>query len=142
MSVPDESLPGTQTPSRRRQMSRPRVAEMIASIIRHRILDGKLADGDMLPKVDDLADEYRVSKPSIREAMRILETEGLISARRGGLGGAERHMPTASTAAHTLGMILQSTHATVADLATALLVLEPTCAAKTAEREDRAEGGV
>jgi GntR family transcriptional regulator, transcriptional repressor for pyruvate dehydrogenase complex len=124
---------------RRRQMSRPRVAEMIANEIRQRILDGQLADGDMLPKVDDMADDYRVSKPSVREAMRILETEGLISARRGGAGGAEVHMPTASTAAHTLGMILQSTHATVAELAAALLVLEPTCAAKTAEREDRAD---
>jgi DNA-binding transcriptional MocR family regulator len=120
-------------------MSRPRVAEMIANEIRHRILDGQLVDGDMLPKVDDLAYDFRVSKPSVREAMRILETEGLISARRGGAGGAEVHMPTADTAAHTLGMILQSTHATLADLATALLALEPTCAAKTAEREDRCE---
>jgi len=51
-------------------------------------------------------------------------------------------MPTAATAAHTLGMILQSTHATLADLATALLALEPTCAAKTAEREDRGEAVV
>jgi DNA-binding FadR family transcriptional regulator len=123
-------------------MSRPRVAEMIANEIRHRILDGQLVDGDMLPKVDDLADDFRVSKPSVREAMRILETEGLISARRGGAGGAEVHMPTADTAAHTLGMILQSTHATLADLATALLALEPTCAAKTAEREDRGEAVV
>jgi GntR family transcriptional regulator, transcriptional repressor for pyruvate dehydrogenase complex len=131
--MPTEPLP------RRRQMSRPRVAEMIANEIRQRILDGQLVDGDMLPKVDDMVDDYRVSKPSIREAMRILETEGLVSARRGGAGGAEVHMPTASTAAHTLGMILQSTHATVAELATALLVLEPTCAAKTAEREDRAD---
>ena len=127
---------------RRRQMSRPRVAEMIANEIRHRILDGQLVDGDMLPKVDDLAYDFRVSKPSVREAMRILETEGLISARRGGAGGAEVHMPTADTAAHTLGMILQSTHATLADLATALLALEPTCAAKTAEREDRCEAVV
>jgi DNA-binding FadR family transcriptional regulator len=71
--------------------------------------------------------------------MRILETEGLISARRGGMGGAEVHMPTAATAAHTLGMVLQSTHATLADLATALLALEPTCAAKAAERPDRLE---
>ena len=123
-------------------MSRPRVAEMIANEIRHRILDGDLVDGDMLPKVDDLADDFRVSKPSVREAMRILETEGLISARRGGAGGAEVHMPTAKTAAHTLGMILQSTHATLADLATALLALEPTCAAKTAEREDRGKAVV
>jgi GntR family transcriptional regulator, transcriptional repressor for pyruvate dehydrogenase complex len=112
---------------------------MIASTIRQRILSGQLVDGAMLPKVEGLADEFVVSKPSIREAMRILETEGLISARRGGMGGAEVHMPTAATAAHTLGMVLQSKQSTLEDLATALLALEPTCAAKAAERPDRLE---
>jgi DNA-binding FadR family transcriptional regulator len=137
MSVFNGSLEDPTPTERRRQMSRPRVAEMIASAIRSRILDGRLADGDMLPKVDDLAEMYQVSKPSVREAMRILETEGLVSARRGGLGGAEVHMPTAATAAYTIGMVLQSTQATVGDLATALLALEPTCAEKAAERPDR-----
>jgi DNA-binding FadR family transcriptional regulator len=55
---------------------------MIADSVRRRILAGELNDGDVLPKVDDLLLEFPVSKPSIREAMRILETEGLLSVRR------------------------------------------------------------
>ena len=78
---------------RPRRLSQPRIAEMIADSLRRRILEGELADGDVLPKVDDLLLEFPVSKPSIREAMRILETEGLISVRRGNVGGAIIHSP-------------------------------------------------
>jgi GntR family transcriptional regulator, transcriptional repressor for pyruvate dehydrogenase complex len=123
---------------RTRQLSQPRVAEMVADILRARIVDGELADGDLLPKQDDLLDEFRVSRPSIREAMRILETEGLISVRRGNIGGAEVHAPKAGNAAYMLGLVMQSRHVDLADLAEALRILEPDCAALCAAREDRA----
>jgi DNA-binding FadR family transcriptional regulator len=86
----------------RRQLSQPRIAEMIADSLRRRILAGELNDGDVLPKVDDLLLEFPVSKPSIREAMRILETEGLLSVRRGNVGGAVIHRPNAKVAAYML----------------------------------------
>jgi GntR family transcriptional repressor for pyruvate dehydrogenase complex len=121
----------------RRQFSQPRVAEMIADALRRRILDGQLADGDALPKMDHLLVEFPVSKPSIREAMRILETEGLISVRRGNVGGAVVHTPKAETAGYMLGVVLQARRTPVADLAEALLEFEPACAAKAAERPDR-----
>src|ERR687892_2606249 len=93
---------------RTRQLSQPRVAEMVADILRARIVDGEMADGDLLPKQDDLLDEFRVSRPSIREAMRILETEGLISVRRGNIGGAEGHPPKAGKAPYLFGVGVQS----------------------------------
>jgi GntR family transcriptional repressor for pyruvate dehydrogenase complex len=122
---------------RTRQLSQPRVAEMVADILRARIVDGELADGDLLPKQDDLLEEFRVSRPSIREAMRILETEGLISVRRGNIGGAEVHAPKAGNAAYMLGLVMQSRHVDLADLADALRILEPDCAALCAARDDR-----
>jgi GntR family transcriptional regulator, transcriptional repressor for pyruvate dehydrogenase complex len=121
-----------------RRLSQPRIAEMIADSLRRRILGGELADGDVLPKVDDLLLEFPVSKPSIREAMRILETEGLISVRRGNVGGAVIHSPKAKTAAYMLGMVLQAGQVGLADLAAALSEFEPACAAKAAEGADRA----
>lgn len=121
------------------QVSPPRVAEMVADILRERIVDGDLADGDLLPKQDVLLDELGVSRPSIREAMRILETEGLVSVRRGNVGGAEVHAPKASTAAYMLGLVMQSRHVDLDDLAQALRILEPACAALCAGREDRTE---
>jgi GntR family transcriptional regulator, transcriptional repressor for pyruvate dehydrogenase complex len=127
---------------RTRQLSQPRVAEMVADILRARIVDGQLGDGDLLPKQDDLLDEFRVSRPSIREAMRILETEGLISVRRGNIGGAEVHAPKASNAAYMLGLVMQSHHVDLADLAEALRILEPDCAALCAARDDRAKAVV
>jgi DNA-binding FadR family transcriptional regulator len=110
---------------------------MIADSLRRRILGGELADGDVLPKVDDLLLEFPVSKPSIREAMRILETEGLISVRRGNVGGAVIHAPKAKTAAYMLGMVLQVGQVGLADLAEALLEFEPACAVKAAGSVDR-----
>jgi GntR family transcriptional regulator, transcriptional repressor for pyruvate dehydrogenase complex len=119
------------------QLSQPRVAEMVADILRTRIVEAELADGALLPKQDDLLKEFPVSRPSIREAMRILETEGLVSVRRGNIGGAEVHAPKAETAAHMLGLVLQSRRVSLADLAGALRILEPACAGLCAARKDR-----
>ena len=121
----------------RTQLRQPRVAEMIAAELRERIVNGELEDGSLLPKQDDLLDEFQVSRPSIREAMRILETEGLISVRRGNIGGAEVHAPDPSGAAYMLGLVMQAQHVTLSDVASALRILEPSCATLCAERDDR-----
>ena len=124
-------------PIQRRLSQPPRVAEMVADVLRERIVDGTLADGDLLPKQDDLLAEFGVSRPSIREAMRILETEGLISVRRGNVGGAEIHRPKPQAAAYMLGLVLQSKGVVLSDLATALRILEPACAAMCARLPTR-----
>jgi DNA-binding FadR family transcriptional regulator len=110
---------------------------MVADVLRRRILSGQLADGDLLPKQEQLLDEFGVSKPSIREALRILETEGLITVRRGNIGGATVHVPRPAAAAYMLGLVMQSESVTLADLGDALRYIEPVCAALCAAREDR-----
>ena len=50
--------------------------------------------------------EYSVARASLREAMRILETEGLITILRGSKGGAVVRTPKAANAAYTLGLVL------------------------------------
>ncbi len=120
------------------QLRQPRLAEMIADQLRRRILAGTLADGSLLPKQEELIDEFRVSKPSMREALRILETEGLITVQRGNVGGAIVHVPQAANAAYMLGLVLQSRQVTLADVGAALKHIEPVCAALCAERPDRA----
>jgi len=62
-------------------------AEAVADRLRDRILSGEVPNGGMLPKLEDLTEEFRVSKASLREACRILETEGLLSVLRGNVGG-------------------------------------------------------
>lgn len=72
----------------RAQLRQPRLSEIVASELRDRILSGSLGEEGRLPKQDELIAEFGVSPPSVREAMRILETEGLITVLRGNVGGA------------------------------------------------------
>jgi GntR family transcriptional regulator, transcriptional repressor for pyruvate dehydrogenase complex len=123
--------------AQRGQFAQPSVAEMVADVIRARIVAGTLPDGSMLPKQDQLISEFQVSRPSFREALRILESEGLISVRRGNVGGAQVHAPTPENAARTLGLVLQAREVALDDLAAALAVIEPACAAHCAQQTDR-----
>ncbi len=121
----------------KKRMRQPRVAEIVAGTLRSRILTGVLADGDMLPKQEELLTEFGVSPPCIREAFRILETEGLITVLRGNVGGAIVHVPQAGTAAYMLGLVLQARSVTLLDLIEGMRLLEPACAAQAALRPDR-----
>ncbi|HTO01316.1 MAG TPA: GntR family transcriptional regulator [Microthrixaceae bacterium] len=118
-------------------MRAPHVAELAADILRNRILDGELADGDELPKQEDLLHEFGISRPSIREALRILEAEGLISVRRGKVGGAIVHRPRAENVAYTLGLVFRAGNVGVDTVSAALHLIEPVCASLCALREDR-----
>jgi GntR family transcriptional regulator, transcriptional repressor for pyruvate dehydrogenase complex len=115
----------------------PRVAELVASQLRDDILSGRLKEGDFLPSQESLFGEFGVSPPALREAIHILETDGLISVRRGNVGGAVVHRPTAERTAHMISMVLQSRAATPVDVSAALMHLEPICAGMCAAREDR-----
>jgi len=119
------------------QLHQPRVAEMVAAILRDRILSGELKDGDALPAQDELLREFEVSKPSLREALGILEAEGLITVQRGNRGGAVVHVPTPAHAAYMIGLVMQFRGIGYDDVGDALKRLEPMCAALCATREDR-----
>ena len=74
----------------------PHLAELVADTLRQQILNGTLTGGSLLAKQEDLLAEFGVSKPSLREAMRILEAEGLLRVRRGKLGGSVVRRPNAA----------------------------------------------
>jgi GntR family transcriptional regulator, transcriptional repressor for pyruvate dehydrogenase complex len=121
-------------PQRFRQ---PRVAELVASKLRDDILSGRLKEGDLLPSQEAMFAEFGVSPPALREAIHLLETDGLISVRRGNVGGALVHHPTAERTAHMISMVLQTRAATPVDVSEALMHLEPVCAGMCAARDDR-----
>jgi GntR family transcriptional regulator, transcriptional repressor for pyruvate dehydrogenase complex len=123
---------------RARRIRQPRVAEIVASKLRDDILSGRLRAGDILPTQESLFQEFGVSPPALREAIHLLETDGLISVRRGNIGGAVVKLPSAERTAHMISMVLQTRAATPADVSGALLHLEPICAGMCAAREDRA----
>ena len=86
-------------PEARRRLSARRTAEIVADELRRQIIDGELSDGDLLPRQEILVEQFNVSLVSLREALRILETEGLLSVRRGNRGGAVVHAPAKASAA-------------------------------------------
>lgn len=61
-----------------------RVSSEIVHQIERLILEGVLRPGDKLPAERDLAGEFGVSRPTLREALAVLEASGLLSARQGG----------------------------------------------------------
>ena len=92
-----------------------RTAEIVADELRRQIIDGELSDGDLLPRQEVLVEQFNVSLVSLREASAILETEGLVSVRRGNRGGAVVHAPAKASAAYMLGLLLQSDTVPLAD---------------------------
>ena len=121
----------------KKQYKQPRLAEMIAGDLRARILDGELADGEMLPRQEELLATFNVSPPSLRGALQILETEGLITVLRGSVGGAVVHTPKARGVAYNVGLVLQSNKVGLQDIALSLEHLEPLCVRLCALRDDR-----
>lgn len=72
----------------------PKTAELVAAEIRGGILNGSLRPGDRLPAENSLMSRFGVSRPSLREALRLLEAEELIDIRRGAQGGAVVRRPS------------------------------------------------
>ena len=60
------------------RIRQPRVAEIVASRLRDDILSGRLREGDVLPSQESLFTEFGVSPPALREAIHILEIDGLV----------------------------------------------------------------
>lgn len=111
-----------------------KAAELVADQIRRAIIRGDLKDGDSLPAEAHLIAEYQVSRPTIREAIRILESEGLIAVSRGARGGARISSPTFDLVARSAGIALQSKGATIGDIYEARTIIEPPAARLVAER--------
>ena len=99
--------------------------EQIADELRALIVSGELAEGDSLGREPDLVERFGVSRPSLREALRILEAEGLITVVRGVLGGVIVHEPNERMTARTAALVLQSRNVTLGDVHQARSVIEP-----------------
>ncbi|MCW2545886.1 MAG: regulatory protein GntR [Mycobacterium sp.] len=112
----------------------PKTAELIATHLRRQIVRGELKPGDTLPPEVGLMGQFGVSRPTLREAFRILETEALITVRRGSRGGARVTAPDNAVAARYVGLLLQVQGTTFGDVYEARSVLEPACARMLAER--------
>jgi GntR family transcriptional repressor for pyruvate dehydrogenase complex len=115
----------------------PKTAELVATHIRRQIVFGQLHQGDALPPETALMQEFNISRPTLREAFRILESEGLITVRRGARGGARVQEPSSDVAARYAGLVLQHRGATLDDVLKARVVVEAPAVRVLAARRDR-----
>ena len=117
----------------------PTVAGHVAAVLRRMIVGGELPDGSTLPRQEDLGTQFGVSHPSVREALRMLEAEGLVTVQRGNRGGAIVHSPDATGAAFTIGLVLERQRTPLHDVGEALARVELECGVLCARAPDRAD---
>ncbi|NKI16600.1 FadR family transcriptional regulator [Spongiibacter sp. KMU-166] len=103
----------------------PKASELLAGNIRDQIIRGKLRDGDQLPAEANLMEQFDVSRPTIREAYRILEAQQLVSVTRGAKGGAVVHAPSPDLIAENTLMVLQAEGVTMSEVYLARNASEP-----------------
>src|SRR3990170_6965179 len=107
----------------------PRVFEEIVTQIREMIFSGKLKLGDKLPSERELVRQFGASRVTVREALKILEREGLIRVKVGLGGGAFVTQAEPKLVTDALNTLLRSGLVRVSALQQARFVLEPALAA-------------
>ncbi len=85
----------------------PKAADVLAGILREKILGGDLLEGVPLPNERDLGSQAGLSRASVREALRILEGEGLIATRIGRNGGSAVVRPSIATIERSVGIYIR-----------------------------------
>jgi DNA-binding FadR family transcriptional regulator len=112
----------TASQPERRASHAPRAAYLVANELRRRIVVGELHEGDALPSERELTDEFGVSRPTVREALRTLEAQRLLTAHR--RAGARVHLPDRGVAAQYAALLLQVQDTTLADVLAARQLFE------------------
>ena len=115
----------TVQPDPRDRVRAKKMADIVADRIRQQIARGELKAGDWLPTEPELTRRFQVSRPTLREAFRLLEADSLVRVRRGPPGGAQVHIPGPEAAAPIFGLLLTLAGTTVHDLYEAMAVIEP-----------------
>lgn len=106
------------------RLREPKMADRVATVLRRMIIRGELSEGSMLPSESELMDRFGVSRPTLREAFRVLESESLIRIERGVRGGARVQRPRRETLARYAGLILEYDSVTLKDVYDARVAIE------------------
>jgi DNA-binding FadR family transcriptional regulator len=103
----------------------PKTAELVADRLRKQIVRGELREGESLPAEATLTEQFGISRPTLREAFRVLETEQLITVRRA---------PSAAMVARYAGFYLEHDGASLTDVLEARVAIESPAAGLAAQR--------
>jgi GntR family transcriptional regulator, transcriptional repressor for pyruvate dehydrogenase complex len=102
-----------------------KTSELIAVDLANYIVTAGLVEGDVLPNEKDMAERLKVGRTTLREALRLLESRGVLTIRSGPRGGPVVRQPRTSDFSSSLELVLQFERATLADVLRARGILEP-----------------
>jgi DNA-binding FadR family transcriptional regulator len=122
------------SPVRFPELEARKLTTLLADSITETILRHAMQPGDRLPSEREMREQFGVGRGTLREALRVLEAEGLITVRSGPHGGPVVARPDANRFARLLILLLISWGATLRDVYDVRLVLEPLIAAEAAQR--------
>lgn len=103
-------------------------SETLARDLAAYIVDSGLPAGSVLPREHEMIDELGVGRTTLREALRLLESRGILTIRSGPRGGPVVRQPEPSDLTDALTLILQFQRATMREVAEARTWLEPVVA--------------
>ena len=119
------------------------LAKQIAEQIRESITDGRLKADDQLPTEDELARQFQVSRPTIREALKRLAAQSLIRSRRGPTGGTfvnrPSHEEVSSSLTTATALLVSLGEFKIPEILQARQELEVVCVRQAATRCEEAE---
>jgi GntR family transcriptional regulator, transcriptional repressor for pyruvate dehydrogenase complex len=113
----------------------PTLAMGVADQLREVILT-EYADGDLIGSEDDLVERFGVSRPTLRQAIRMLQTDGLLRVRRGNSGGFFASTPSVQTVARAASLLLRQEGATTEHVDEVSRLTAPAVAARAATNAD------
>jgi GntR family transcriptional regulator, transcriptional repressor for pyruvate dehydrogenase complex len=111
-----------------------RASSDVIAQIRRAIMNGQYRPGDRLPTEREMAQQFGVSRVTVRDALRALEANGLVRIKVGGQGGPYVSAPDIALLSDSIGTHLHLRGTTFQDLAEARLALETTAARLAAQR--------
>lgn len=109
-------------------MQVPKASDVLADDLRERILRGEFPEGTALPPERELVAQTRMSRTTVREALRILEVQGLVQIRTGRAGGAFVQRPGQESIASTVSLLIRGRQVRLAALLETREAVEPACA--------------
>ncbi|MGC0367356.1 GntR family transcriptional repressor for pyruvate dehydrogenase complex [Rhodococcus sp. 27YEA15] len=114
-----------------------KTAERTALAIVEEIVKNDLREGDRLPREAQMIATYGVSRQSIKEALRILEVQGMVTLRPGPGGGVAVGASSARHLSRTLTLYLHFERTTYEDLIDAVVEMETLCSTLAARNSDK-----
>ena len=109
-------------------MEVPKASDVLANELRERILSGEYPEGTPLPPERELVVQTRMSRTTVREALRILEVQGLIRIKAGRAGGAFVQQPGEENVASSLELLIRGRRLRLASVHETREAIEPSCA--------------